>query len=402
MLSHYAGAPQYGMEFRSYYMAREWVRNGHEVWIVGATFSHLRKTQPKAGNETVDGVNYTWLSTRAYEGNGIGRVLSMVEFVEQCYQHMKEFVAFKPDLVIASSVYTFDNYPAHGIAKKTGAKYVYEVHDLWPLSPMVIGNHSKYHPFIWLLQRGENFAYHHCDKVVSMLDKSFPHMEKHGLEENRFCCIPNGYLKEEWENVDNVSLPEEHQNLFERLRKEGKTIVGFAGGHTPSTAMSVLIEAADLLKERKDLAFVLVGQGPQKQELVDLANHYSLENVYFLPPVNKTQVPKVVASFDVGYMGGVHSYLHKYGTSFNKMTDYMLSTKPIIMSVDEPNSIVERVGCGIQVEAENPKKVKDAIERLSSMTLEEREMMGKKGKQYAEENLEYGLLAKRFIENVMV
>lgn len=49
MLSHYAGAPQYGMEYRSYYMAREWVKAGHSVMIAGASFSHLRKQQPPPG-----------------------------------------------------------------------------------------------------------------------------------------------------------------------------------------------------------------------------------------------------------------------------------------------------------------------------------------------------------------
>mgnify|MGYP003312409972 CR=1 FL=1 len=401
MLSHYAGAPQYGMEFRSYYMAKEWVKQGHNVLIVGASFSHLRKIQPKSGYEEIDGIKYLWLETRTYEGSGMARVITMFQFVFKCYKHIREFVAFKPDMVIASSVYTFDMFPANRIAKKTGAKFVYEVHDLWPLSPMIIGGYSKWHPFIWLLQKGENFAYKHCDKIVSMLDKSFPHMEELGLTKDRFCCVPNGYLKEEWENVDAFFLPAEHRNLFDKLHNNGKLVIGFAGGHTPSTAMGVLIEAANMLKNRTDLAYVLVGQGPQKEELIELAKSYGLSNVFFLDPVNKKSVPAIVSNFDIGYMGGIHSFLHKYGTSFNKMTDYMLSSKPIIMSVDEPNSVVERIGCGIQVEAENPTLVKIAIEKLSSLSQKQRFEMGNKGKAYAEANLEYGTLAKKFINEVM-
>ena len=57
MISHYAGAPQYGMEYRSYYMAREWVRMGHQVTVVGASFSHLRKSQPPVGRECLGGLN---------------------------------------------------------------------------------------------------------------------------------------------------------------------------------------------------------------------------------------------------------------------------------------------------------------------------------------------------------
>lgn len=400
MISHYAGAPQYGMEFRSYYMAREWVRMGHRVTVVGAAFSHLRKAQPQVGRETLEGIEYLWLPTTHYDNNGAKRVVSMFQFVAQVYRHRRELVAFRPDVVIASSVYTFDIYPCHYIVRHTGAKLVYEVHDLWPLSVMVIGGYSPRHPFIWLLQRGENYAYRHCDKVVSMLDKAFPHMQRHGLTEDRFCCIPNGFLKEEWENADSHTLPDEHARLLERLHEEGKCIVGFAGGHTQSTAMDVLIEAARELKERSDLAFVLVGGGPQKADLMALAEGYGLANVHFLPPVDKNCIPRLLQAFDICYAGGIHSSLHRYGTSFNKIIDYMLAAKPILKSVDEPGSEVERAGCGIQVEAENVGQVREAVERLAAMSAAERAAMGEKGRRYAVANLEYHTLSQKFIDSV--
>ena len=55
-LNHYAGSPALGMEYRPYYLAREWVRAGHRVQIVAADFSHVRARQPPAGDETIDGI----------------------------------------------------------------------------------------------------------------------------------------------------------------------------------------------------------------------------------------------------------------------------------------------------------------------------------------------------------
>ena len=48
LINHYAGSPNLGMEFRPYYVTKGWVKLGHEVLIVGGSYSHLRKVQPQS------------------------------------------------------------------------------------------------------------------------------------------------------------------------------------------------------------------------------------------------------------------------------------------------------------------------------------------------------------------
>ena len=79
----------------------------------------------------------------------------------------------------------------------------------------------------------------------------------------------------------------------------------------------------------------------------------------------------------------------------------MLSGRPIVNSVDEPGSLVERLGCGIQVEAEQEDQVCNAICKLADMTAEARAEMGAKGRKYALDNLEYHTLSQRFLDYVM-
>ena len=60
LINHYAGSNIHGMEFRPYYLAREWVKMGHNVTIIAASFSHLRQ---KSGysvitEEFIDGIRY--------------------------------------------------------------------------------------------------------------------------------------------------------------------------------------------------------------------------------------------------------------------------------------------------------------------------------------------------------
>ena len=72
LVNHYAGSPALGMEYRPYYLAREWVRLGHRVQVLAADFSHVRATQPDAGDASIDGIAYRWLRHAALPGQRPG------------------------------------------------------------------------------------------------------------------------------------------------------------------------------------------------------------------------------------------------------------------------------------------------------------------------------------------
>jgi len=400
LINHYAGSQAYGMEYRAYYLAKEWVQQGHQVTIVAATYSHLRMKNPMVKKdyqiEMIDGIKYIWLKTPPYEGS-LKRILNMGAFVYKVKKYAKRLSqAEQPNLVIAGSCYPLDNYVANKIAKLSGAKYTYEVRDIWPLSPKLIGGYSDYHPFIWVMQRAEDYAYKHVDEVISLLWNAEGHMLERGLPKGKFVCVPNGYYPEEWtEDKFNLPLPDEHQKAFDLLK--GKIIVGFAGGFAASGNVISLVIAAAELKNRSDIHFILVGKGPELPSYEKVIEDNNLTNITILPSVPKSLIPAINKHFDIAYLGGLHSELHQYGTSYNKMTDYMLCSLPIVQSVDEPGSVVERVGCGIRVEAENVDAIAKAIIQLAEMTAEDRKEMGKKGKEYVEKNLPWDKLAKDFL-----
>ncbi|MEY4753110.1 MAG: hypothetical protein RJA44_785, partial [Pseudomonadota bacterium] len=58
----------------------------------------------------------------------------------------------RPDVVIASSTYPMDIWVARRLARQADATLVFEVHDLWPLSPIELSGMSPQHPFIRLVQ----------------------------------------------------------------------------------------------------------------------------------------------------------------------------------------------------------------------------------------------------------
>lgn len=397
IINHYAGSPVYGMEFRPFYLGREWVRSGHNVTVIGASFSHLRKQQPEVDTEYLDGIKYVWLKTPVYNGNGIGRVFNIIVFLWRLFcQYTDILGGCNPDLVIASSTYPLDNYLAYHIAKKYKARYVFELHDLWPLSPMLLGNISPYHPFIMVMQAAETFTCRHADKVISVLPNAEMHLMEHGLKHGKFVCIPNGIVIEEWQCRNH--LPAEHNDFLQKLHEDGKFIIGYAGGITEGDALEYLLQAVNQLKNKKDISIVIVGKGNRKIFLQNMCSELCLENVFFLPPVLKQEVPALLEKFDALYIGWLNKPLYKYGISPNKLAEYMMSSKPIIHSVTAGNDLVTEAKCGISVPAEDVSAISKAILQMSSLSLGEREDMGKRGHDYIINNYDYVLLAKKFLE----
>lgn len=404
IINHYAGSQNHGMVYRPYYMGREFVKKGHTVTIAAASFSHLRLNNPVVGDdlqqECIDGIRYIWLKTPRYHKTGVGRVLNMLTFVGKLWLYERRIGKLSlPDVVIASSTYNLEIYSAHRIAKRHQAKLYYEVRDLWPLTPMLIGGYSACHPFIWAVQKAEDYACRKSDGVISLLWNSESYLRNRGLSEGRFTCIPNGFSPVEWTNDSfQREIPSMHEKLFREYAD--KTIVGFAGGFAPSGSVDTLVKAAVLLTHRQDIHFVLVGKGPEQAKYECIIEENGLTNVSILPSVPKSLIPAVNRRFDIAFLGGLHSELHKYGTSYNKMTDYMLSGTPIVQAVDEPGSIIERIGCGIRVEAENAKAVSEAITIFSNMTGEERKNVGERGRIYCREHLSWDILAEVYLSVV--
>lgn len=395
IINHYAGSPVYGMEFRPYYLGREWTKLGHQVTIVGSTFSHLRKTQPTKGQETICGIKYFWLPGNKYQGNGIGRVFSMLLFVTRLFLNYKQIIEISnPDIVIASSTYPMDNIAARFYAKKTRAKYIYEVHDLWPLSLIELGGISKRHPFIRIIQWCENYSYKHCNAVISMLPNAQKHMIEHGLEKTKFHCIPNGIIKEDWERPEH--LPVEHQTLISHLKKKFFTI-GYAGAHGTANSLKAVIDAIKTL-ENDRVVLILVGTGQEKENLKAYVRDNKITKIYFLPPISKYQIPTFLKQMDVLYIGLQRQSLFRFGISPNKLFDYMIAGKPIIQAIDAGNNIVKEANCGIYVEPDNSKAIADAILQLKNSRENVLWNYGQNGKKYVIENNTYDRLASRFMQ----
>lgn len=395
IINQYSGSPHYGMNYRSYYFAKEFLKNNNNVTIFTGSYSHLFSNYPKVTglftNETIDDINYIWIKTPKYKrSKSIGRVFNMLIFMIKLF-FFNIFKMKKPDIIIVSSLSLFPILNAYIWSKILKIDFILEVRDIWPLTLMEVGNMSKYHPLVIFLGWFEKLGYKKAKYVVSVLPNAKEHMVNHGMQENKFKYIPNGLNLDEVENYEEIS-----HDLKKNLPKN-KFIIGYVGTIGIANALDYLVESAKALKDNNDIHFVLVGKGGELKRLKKYCKDNELFNVTFIDPIPKVQVQSMLKLFDVCYLGWHNKDIYKYGVSANKIFDYMYSAKPILHSISIEDDIMEQAECGVTVESENSEEIKKAILALSLENISKLDKMGQNGKKYVIKNHSYNALSKKYI-----
>ena len=403
-LNHYAGAPSLGMEYRPYYLAREWARMGHRVHMVAAGFSHVRSRQPLLDGQplraplqqAIDGITYHWFPAPAYRGNGLGRVRNIGAFLGRVWRATDALITqIRPQVVIASSTYPLDIWVARRIARKAGARLVFEVHDLWPLSPIELAGMSPNHPFIRLCQWAEDTAYRDADVVVSMLPKVHEHMASHGLDLAKLHIVPNGIDPDEWAGTT-ASLRQDVATAIVRARAAGHSVVCYAGSMGLPNALDTLLDAAALLRDAP-ITLLLVGDGHERERLTARVQAEHLNRVQVFAPVPKAQIPALLDAIDIAYIGWQRVPIYRFGIAPNKLMDYMMAGCAVLHSVEAGNDPVADAGCGLTVPPESPQAVAEGLRTLAALSREDRHRMGERGRGYVQAHHTYPVLARRFL-----
>jgi hypothetical protein len=97
--------------------------------IVGASYSHVRRENPIVKDiitkENINGIEYRWIKTPKYQGNGLDRVMHMIIYNFRLWKNAKKIAdEFKPDIVIAAGVTPLDFIGCYRIAQKANAKFI--------------------------------------------------------------------------------------------------------------------------------------------------------------------------------------------------------------------------------------------------------------------------------------
>ena len=396
IINQYSSTTDTGFGGRHHYLAQELVEMGHRVYVIAARQHHLIINRDLSAQkpviESVDGYHFIRLNTPKYStATDLWRAIGWLCFSWKITR-LKKIIPQKPDIILYSSPSLPGYLGAKRLAKKTGAKLIFEVRDIWPLSLMELGNFSSKNLAIRFLQYIEDHAYKHSDAVISNLPYAVDHMETRGLDRSKFTWIPNG--------VATTYLPSAEQNQQDAYPlikdQKSKFTIGYLGTIGIANDLGALIDAAKALQNEPDIAFVLVGKGSEKEALQQRVLEQNLHNVSFIDPVPKNKVQSVLQSFDVCYIGLKPKPLFRFGISANKLFDYFLSGKPILYAIDSgPYRPVEELDAGLQAMPSDNQSVIDAILKLHAMPKSRLEEMGRNGKKHVCEKHNWKFLAQQ-------
>jgi glycosyltransferase involved in cell wall biosynthesis len=393
MINQYAGSPRHGMEYRHYHLARALAERGHRVVVVSGSHSHLFTRPPRVSRpftrQVIDGVTYCWVAVPRYgPAISLGRVLNMAAFAA-ALEALPTSRLPRPDAILVSSPSLFPVPIAARWARRFGARLVFEVRDIWPLTLQELGGLSSRHPLIAAMQRLEDYGYRAADSVVSVLPGAGPHMVARGMDPAKFHYLPNGI------DLDGGRRSGDAPAAIRDAVRPGAFTVGFVGTLGRANVLETLIDAARLL-DPDEVRIVVVGHGPERSQLVERAA--GARNVAFVGPIPKGDVAAALQLFDACYVGYRRSPLYRFGVSPNKLYDYMAAGRPVLFAADAANQPVQEADCGLTVAPEDPAALAGAITSLAAASEAERARLGANARAYVERHHEYGRLAGELAE----
>ncbi|WP_336153964.1 glycosyltransferase family 4 protein [Fusobacterium polymorphum] len=386
-INEHDAPPEFEKTRRRYDMCKYLLRLGkYKLHIICGAFLHgsqnkyaYDKNQKK--NVNIDGVDVHILKGVKYSSN-IKRIFSMLIFMLRVifFKFPKDD---KPDIIYGSSPHLFAALGALILAKKNKAKYILEIRDLWPetwVQMKIIKKNGIIHKFFLKL---EKYLYEKADKVI-FLGENFNYILSLGIDKNKVYTISNGVDLEEFDK--NMSSPI-------KLNAE-KFNITYTGSIGTANNLDELLDLAKLI-DNDAIIFNIVGRGPLKEHLENRIQEEKISNIRFYDPIDKTLVPSLLRSSQALIILLLDIELYQVGISPNKLFEYFASSRPILFYGNTVSDYVARSNSGISVPAGEILKLRDACLKLYNMSTEEREELGRNGRNYVEENFDWRVLANK-------
>ncbi|MBI5952536.1 MAG: glycosyltransferase family 4 protein [Chloroflexi bacterium] len=371
---------------RHHEFARLLTSRGHKVTVIASPVSYITGTTLRRSEVQEGGNGVTILRAAVYDAHHksfFHRVIAFLSFMLSSF--WIGLGVKNVDLVWGTSPPIFQGVTAWMLARLKGAKFLFEVRDLWPQFAIAVGVLTN--PILISLSEWlERFLYRRADRLVVNSPGFLQPVTSRGAK--RVDLIPNGADPSMFD-------PAASGDSFRKANQlEGKFIALYAGAHGMSNDLTIVLDSASLLADSKNIHIVFLGDGKDKPALMARAKH--LSNVTFLPSVPKAEMASALAGADACI--AILKPLEEYKTTYpNKVFDYMAAGRPVALAIDGViREVVEAADCGIFATPGDAAQLADAIRKLAADPKQSR-AMGLRGRKYLEENFSRAVIGEKLV-----
>lgn len=381
---------------RSYDVSRYLVQMGHEVTMI--TGVHDQSSLPRMPwyrlyqTHHIDGIRV--IACNAWYSNSlsvVGRTWAWLKFAM-----LATWAALRvkdADLIFATSTPPTVGIPGRIAASLKGIHYIFEVRDLWPEDLLAAGRmkpgfQSKC--WEWL----ESFCYKKAAMILLVSKGFHDRLLERGLPPEKLRTLVLGADGSIYKDV------KPDTDYWRRHGLEGKIKAVYTGAHGDANGLTQLLDAAEHLKSRPDIAIVLIGEGKMRPTLIQMAKDRGLTNIHMHEPVQKMQIPGILAAADIGLMILKQITRPRWVTP-NKIFDYMFAGLPSIVNFPGTTAeLVEAEGVGV---AAKPGDAADLASRILRWAddANERRSIGARAREVAFAKFDRQMIAKE-LESIFI
>ena len=360
-------------------LARELRRRGHDVTVVTA-FPHYPSGRLYAGYrlapwrwEMREGVRV--LRTFIYPYHGRSAALRILNYLSWMLSSIQAawlapacdvMYVWHPPLTVGVS--------AWAISKLKRVPYAYDVQDLWPESALASGL-MRPGKLVDFLNRLADWVYRQAPRILVVSEAAARHLQDRGVDPAKVSVAHH------WLDTAAFERPS-NRDVRSEFGWADKFVVMFAGNLGMVQGLETVIQAAALLRERKEIAFVFVGDGSDRPRLESLVERNDLTNVHFLGRYPQDEMPAFMAAADALLVHLRRSQIADHAIP-TKILSYMAAGRPIICATHGAAAeLVQAAAAGVIVPPDDPAAMAEAVTHLASLAPDVKGALGKNGRDY--------------------
>lgn len=282
----------------------------------------------------------------------------------------------RPDVILTPSPPLSIGVSAWIIAALRGARYVYNVQEIYPDIAVNLGA-LKNPAAIRALQALERFVYRRSAAVTVIAPRMRDRLIVKAVPPGKVHVIPN------FVDLGRLTPVSRHNDFSRDQQLDDAFAVTYAGNMGPAQGLEIVIDAARLLSPSSGrIRFLLIGEGIRRASLTSLAAALPLQNVTVLPYQPTAMMPQIYSASDISLVP--QAAATGFDAIPSKVYRIMATARPLIAVTDSTSdlaALVRDAGCGVIVAPGDARGLADVVGRAAT-NRGEWEAMGLRGRAY--------------------